>query len=1284
MPSERVQRRIDSLLDQADEAVVVQDWGIVRSRAESVLAFDPENEDAAQYIHAANRAQNPSEVSEATAVQPGSATQDSPIDQPSSFASGRYTVSKFLGEGGKKKVYLAHDNTLDRDVAFALIKTEGLDETSRERVRREAQAMGRMGTHPCIMPIYDLGEEPDAQGIAQPFMVQPVMVGGDVEGLVEDADGPLQLEDALRIATQTAQGLVFAHSKGIVHRDLKPGNVWLDEDGAAKIGDFGLAIATDRSRLTVEKVMVGTVNYMPPEQATGGEVTAKADLYSLGAMLYEMCTGRVPFMGDDDIAVISQHVNTPPVAPSWHNTQIPKTLDSLILRLLAKDPSERPGDADEVLAALEAVDLTAVSDEQGERETNLDSMAGGVFVGRHREMDQLKAAFEEVLSGKGRMVTLVGEPGIGKTRTAQELATYASMRGAQVLWGRSYESGGAPPYWPWVQAIRSHVSSIEPQALRTQLGATAPVIAEVVPDVREKLPDLPAPASIDDPESARFRLFDSIATFLKNTASATPLILMLEDLHWSDKPSLMLLEFVARELANSRIMIVGNYRDMELNRRHPLSVTLGDLSRERLFERVVLRGLQKHDVERFIEIAAGITPPPALVETVFRQTEGNPLFVTETVRLLIQEGDITSGQSSKGGTTSWEIRIPEGVREVIGRRLDRLSERCNEVLTIAAVIGRQFRFDVLKMLMDNTTDGQMLDAMDEALSARIIEEFPSDVGFYQFTHAQMQETLTQELSLTRRVRLHARIAGALEDFYGPKAPDHAAELATHYGAARTELGTEKFLLYSVISGEAALDSFAFEDARDIFEFALEESESLAQDDNTYASLNAGLGRALMATELRATRYEAVDPMLKALPILKLSGDLRRAFLMAESIQAISGGQTAGPEIARQVMEMMPEGSADRARLTARYARLLAAENDDPEKGLAAVTEARRIAESVDDPRMQAQIDLAHARILMSSADDNRALEMAKRAFGIAEELEDQSLISEAAFILVFRSFRVGDSSTSLRFSDIGIDASVKTRDRHGITNAYTAAALTHVLQGDFNYARQLIDKGLEYDSTDSRLMMSKAATGYWKGDYEQADEILTEMVGAAGVDSPAGSMNRNMARVAAAFRLQMTQDPKWGTELATDPLSLDMPRLAQSKLQSDSYDVGLAIVLAGYGGRDDILDEAIRFTGEIKVPFGVLISSVNRYRGLLFFKKGNYTESEAEFAKALESCKQAGYRPELALTLAEYSDMLLDRNEPGDREKAVELQDEAISIATELGMKPLLERVLAKREMLKA
>ncbi len=216
---------------------------------------------------------------------PAAASPSAPL--PTSFANGRYQVKKFLGEGGKKKVYLAHDTVLDRDVAFYLIKTEKLDAAARTRIKREAQAMGRLGDHPHIVTIFDYG---DHEG--QPYMVAPLLSGGDVEGLIKKApDHKLPLDRSIEIARSVCQGLEFAHGKGIIHRDIKPGNVLLTADGTVKVGDFGLAVAMDRSRLTQVGMMVGTVSYMPPEQAMGGNVTAKADLYSLGAMLYEMVTG---------------------------------------------------------------------------------------------------------------------------------------------------------------------------------------------------------------------------------------------------------------------------------------------------------------------------------------------------------------------------------------------------------------------------------------------------------------------------------------------------------------------------------------------------------------------------------------------------------------------------------------------------------------------------------------------------------------------------------------------------------------------------------------------------------------------------------------------------------------------------------------------------------------------------------------------------------------------------------------------------------------------------------
>jgi len=426
---------------------------------------------------------------------------------PTSFASGRYRVKRLIGEGAKKRVYLARDERLDRDVAVALIKTEGLDEAGRTRVAREAQAMGRLGDHPHIVTVHDIGEDR-----GQLYIVSQYMAGGDLEGHLAEAESRrLPIEEALRIAEELCRALEHAHERGVVHRDLKPGNVWLAEDGSARLGDFGLALSLDRSRITQEGMMVGTAAYMPPEQALSGEVGVRSDLYALG-------------LGDDVVAVISQHINTAPVAPSWHNPEIPRALEALTLRLLAKDPSQRPESAAAVrreLARAASIGAEVIPREERAAANPLDRLAAGVFVGRDRELGQLRDAFDDALSGRGRILMLVGEPGIGKTRTAEELATYARLRGAQVLWGRCYEGEGAPAYWPWVQIIRAYVHDREPGTLMSEMGPGAADIAEVVSEVRERLPGLPKPPELE-PEQARFRLFDSITSTPRSARAATP------------------------------------------------------------------------------------------------------------------------------------------------------------------------------------------------------------------------------------------------------------------------------------------------------------------------------------------------------------------------------------------------------------------------------------------------------------------------------------------------------------------------------------------------------------------------------------------------------------------------------------------------------------------------------------------------------------------------------------------------------------------------------------------
>jgi hypothetical protein len=790
------------------------------------------------------------------------------IQEPTSFADGRYQVKRLLGEGGKKKVYLVCDNVLDRDVAFALIKTEKLDDDSRKRITREARAMGKLGDHPHIVSIHDMGEHE-----GQPYIVIPYMAGGDVEGLIEAAsEHRLPIDKVIEIGKCVCKGLEFAHSRGIVHRDLKPGNVWLSEDGTAKIGDFGLAVAVDMSRLTQSGMMVGTVSYMPPEQAMGGKITERADLYSLGAMLYEMVTGRPPFVGEDSVSIIGQHINTPPVSPTWHRADLPPALETLILQLLEKDPAKRPSSASDVLKALESIDAGKVS-KDASREASViteNPLYRRVFVGREAELRQLQSAFDSAVSGQGSLMMVVGEPGIGKTETCLQLSTYVTLRGGRTLVGHCYEEGSLSlPYLAFVEAMRSYVLSREVKDLREELGTGAADVARIVSEIREKLKVKLRPKG--DPEEERYRLMQAVTEFLSHAANVQPMMVVLEDLHDADKGTLDMLTHVSRHLAGTRLLLVGTYRDVEVDRSHPLSAALAELRRVSTHGRVLLRGLNADEVKRMLESITREEIPWGLAEAVHRQTEGNPLFVQEVVRYLAEEGLIAQKEGRWRSTreTPVEMSIPEGLRDVIGKRLSLLSPECNQLLSAASVIGREFALDVLRAVIDMNED-EFVKALKEAVQLSVLEE-RSQVGFvrYRFTHAFFRQTLYEELIAPQRLKLHQQIARALEVQYASRLEEHAAELAEHFSHSSDAADLEKAVSYGEMAAKRAMNVYAYGEAVRLLDQALKVQEILDPEDKAK--------RCDLLLELCDTLYLALEYRL----ILEVEAST--AFSLAESI-----------------------------------------------------------------------------------------------------------------------------------------------------------------------------------------------------------------------------------------------------------------------------------------------------------------------------------------------------------------------------------------------------------------
>ncbi|HYU58420.1 MAG TPA: AAA family ATPase, partial [Actinomycetota bacterium] len=440
--------------------------------------------------------------------------------------------------------------------------------------------------------------------------------------------------------------------------------------------------------------------------------------------------------------------------------------------------------------------------------------AGSGFVGRESELAELEAALGDAVEGRGRLVLISGEPGIGKSRLAAELVRQAQARGIVVLSGRCWEAGGAPPYWPWVQALRPLVRELPAHRLASHLGEGGPDVAQMLPEIRSALPDLAEPPSLDS-DAARFQLFDSTAQFLLRAARDEPMVLVLDDLHSADVPSLLLLRFVAPELSRAHVLVVATWRTGEMGIEHPLAEAVADVLRLPATRRLELAGFSERDVAAFVESTAGVTPSPQQVAAIRGETEGNPLFVQEVVRLLASEGML----EQVGRGTSLPA-IPQGVREVIGRRLLHISDECTRVLTLAAVLGREFTLEALRRMSELAAD-DLLEVLEEAVSARVVEDVPGSLGWLRFSHVLIRDVLYEDVSGTQRLRLHRRAGTVLEELYRADPTPHLAELAHHFAQAAPAGEWAKAVEYARRAGDQAVDQLAYEEAVRVYGIALQ-------------------------------------------------------------------------------------------------------------------------------------------------------------------------------------------------------------------------------------------------------------------------------------------------------------------------------------------------------------------------------------------------------------------------------------------------------------------------------
>jgi predicted Ser/Thr protein kinase len=685
----------------------------------------------------------------------------------------RYQIDGELGQGGMGTVYKGFDSTLERDVAIKMMTETRLGTEGRNRLLHEAKAIAKL-SHLNIITVFDAGE----------FEQSPYIVMEYVEGVNLYDEPPKDIEEIILIMKQVCAALSHAHEHGIIHRDLKPENVILTPNGTVKLMDFGLARSLS-SRLTSEGTILGTVFYLAPEQAQGHAVDPRSDLYSLGVMMYELVTGELPFLADDPLAVVSQHIHAPVVPPRAKNANIPPALEVLILQLMRKDPAERPACAQEVFNQLSLPEMLDVEALPAEELSVLDRIVRGRLVGREQELKQALQAWQKAMASQGQLLLVSGEPGVGKTRLMREVVTHAEVSGGQTFIGESQAEGNAP-YAAFAQIIRRALRSHQNNGLELPDLVMAELIS-IAPELRVDYPEI-APNPALEPESEQRRLFECVFRFFSAVCAGKSLLLVLEDIHWADSGTLSLLQFLARRCREHPVMLLGTYREVELDDALPFHQTLLDLNRKNLGTRLKLERLDQNKTRDMLGVIFAEEIKSDFLAGIFQETEGNPFFIEEVCKALIESGQVYfDGEIWQRPPDMADIEIPQSIKVAVQSRVIKLSESAQDILLNAAVIGREFGFELLQKVTGKEED-DLIEGLEAGLKAQLIEEVKvGSEEIFSFSHALIPTALRDSLSGMRRTRLHCKIAQVMDVIM----PDAYQRLAYHWregGESRQSLG----------------------------------------------------------------------------------------------------------------------------------------------------------------------------------------------------------------------------------------------------------------------------------------------------------------------------------------------------------------------------------------------------------------------------------------------------------------------------------------------------------------
>jgi DNA-binding SARP family transcriptional activator len=892
------------------------------------------------------------------------------------------------------------------------------------------------------------------------------------------------------------------------------------------------------------------------------------------------------------------------------------------------------------------------------------------WVDRGAVLARLREQAEAAVAGENGLLLIAGEGGIGKTRLVAELA--AALTEFDVLYGRCDEEE-IFPYGPWVDMLRPRLERLTDSELAALAGPEASDLARLLPEIRERLPNLAGAPAAGDPETERRQLFVAVQRLLGRLAADGPLLIVIDDLHWADRSSLLLGRHLARQQQLGPVLLIGTYRDTELDRGHPLLDLIADVERYRPVPRIRLGGMDEGEVAALIGSWHGAEVHEEVVRTIQAETEGNPFFVKQLVRHLEETGggaDLALGDG---------LDVPDGVRDVIARRVARLPERASEVLGVAALIGRDFEYELLERVLD-LPEEQLLDVLDAAVRGGLLAEVPNAPGRYSFAHALLRSTLESELSATRRARLHRRIGEAIEQLHRDRLELWLDELARHFAVA-VPLEVDRAVDYAERAAAQASARLAYDEAAQLLARAVALRRS--DDPVDHAEL-ARLEITLATAEAYAGRWEAARESFARAADVARAAEAGAAF--ARAALGHSGGtwEQFGRDDAESValleeaLQRLPAGDSSlRSQVLARLAVLLYHDPDASQERVrnaadTAVEIARRLDD--DDALVAALAAALYAHWQYGLAP--KRLELTDQLIELTESRESLVEAADAHF------WRAGALLELCQLEEVEAEiarqAEIAERSQQAqlLVHRKAARATQLLLRGDYETAAMAVEEELEEVSraeTHGEMPMPLLLAiygGHLMGLLNEREELGTqapfferlvrEMGGQPGWRAPLawayvqdGQLERGCAELRELSAVGFAAIPR--------DINFVPALVICSHAIGELEDAELA-------SRTEPLLEPYRELWLVTGTVGVTLGPVAYALGVLQLAQDRPGDAIETFELALERSSRMRARPYVARSRAGLAEALRRRGEPGDDARAVEMAELAAADARELGM----------------